>query len=68
MQSSWSSEVVRDSGDFIDKINRIKNIPKDAILVTVDVIGLYLYILYVAGLKALKNALDALDAIPTEKF
>ena len=63
MQSSWS--CIRDSGDFIDKINRIKNISKDAILITVDVIGLYSYILYAAGSKALKNALDALDAIPT---
>ena len=39
MHSSWS--YIRDWGDFIDKINRIKNIPNDAILVTAGVIGLY---------------------------
>ena len=57
MQNSWSHS--RDSGDFIDKIKRIKSIWKDAILVTTDVVGLYLYISHVAGLKALKNALDS---------
>ena len=43
MQSSWS--YIRDSGDFIDEINRIENISKDVILVMADVIGLYLCIL-----------------------
>ena len=37
IQSSWS--YIRDSGNFIDKVNRIKNILKDAILVTADIIG-----------------------------
>ena len=68
MQNSWS--YIRDSGDFIDEIKRIKNIPKDAILVTADLIGLYPCILHVAGLKALKNALDAREnkSIPTENL
>ena len=47
MQNSWS--YIRDSGDFIDKIKRIKNIPKDAILVTADVVGLYPCIPHVTG-------------------
>ena len=68
MQNSWS--YIRDSGDFIDKIKRIKNIPKDAILVTAYVVRLYPCIPHVAGLKALKNALDATEnkSIPTENI
>ena len=67
MQSSGF--YIRHSGDFIDKIKRIQNIPKDAILVSADLIGLYPCITHVAGLKALKNALDAREnkSIPTEK-
>ena len=68
MQNSWS--YIRDSGDFIDKIKRIKNISKDTILVTADVVGLYPCFSHVAGLKALKNALDAREnkSIPTENL
>ena len=68
MQNSWS--YIRDSGDFIDKIKRIKNISKNTILVTADVVGLYPCISHVAGLKALKNALDAREnkSIPTENL
>ena len=68
MRGTWSH--IRNSRDFIDKINRIKSIPKDAILVTADVIGLYSCILHVAGLKALKSALYAKENkfIPTEKL
>ena len=39
MQRSWS--YIKDSGDFIEKIKRISNIPDDAILVTADVVGLH---------------------------
>ena len=39
MQNSWS--YIRDSGYFIDKINVIENIPKNAILVTADVFKSY---------------------------
>ena len=65
-----SCSYIRDSGDFIDTIKRIKNIPRDAILIYVDVIGLYPCIPHVAGLKALKNALDARKnkSIPTENL
>ena len=65
-----TSSHIRNSKDFIDKINRIKSIPKNAILVTADVIGLYSCILHVAGLKVLKSALYARENkfIPTEKL
>ena len=67
MQISWSSS--RDLGDFIDKTNRIKNIPKDAILVNRDMMGLHPCIAHVAGLKAVKNPLDVREnkSIQTEK-
>ena len=56
--------------DFIDKIKRIKNILKDDILVTTNVIGLYPCIPHVAGLKVLENALDAREnkSVPTENI
>ena len=68
IQNSWS--YIRDSGDFIDKINRIENIPEDTTLVTADVIGLSLCIPHFARFTALKDALDARENkyIPTEKL
>ena len=38
MQKGWS--YIKDSGDFIKKINNLDLIPKNAILVTADVVGL----------------------------
>ena len=49
---------IKDSGDFINKIRTIENIPEGAILVTADVVGLYPSIPHEAGLNALKEALD----------
>ena len=56
MQSSQS--YIKDSGDFIKKIKNISTIPKDSILVTADVVGLYPSIPHEAGLKALEKALN----------
>ena len=55
MQSSRS--YIKDSGDFIKKIKNISTIPKDSILVTADVVGLYSSIPHEAGLKTLEKAL-----------
>ena len=52
MQKSWS--YITDSGDFIDKIKCIKNIPENAQLVTADVVGLCPSIPHNAGLKLLR--------------
>ena len=60
-QRSWS--YIKDSGDFIEKIKRISNIPDDAILVTADVVGLYPSIPHELGLKALEEALEKRDSI-----
>ena len=56
MQSSRS--YLKDSGDFIKKIKGIGAIPKDSILVTADVVGLYLNIPHEAGYKALEKLLN----------
>ena len=61
MQKSWS--YIKDSGDFIEKIKRIGNIPEDAILVTADVVGLYPSIPHEFGLKALEKALEKRESI-----
>ena len=57
MQSSRS--YIKDSGDFIKKIKNIGPIPKDSILVTADIVGLYPSIPHEAGLKALAEALNS---------
>ena len=43
MQSSQS--YIKNLGDFIKKIRIIGTIPKDSILITADVVGLYLVFL-----------------------
>ena len=68
MQNIWS--YISDSGDFIDKINRIKNVLKDAPLITADVIRFSHCILHVTGLKTLRNPLDGTEnkSILTKKL
>ena len=61
MQRSWS--YIKDSGDFVERIKRISNIPDDAILVTADVEGLYPSIPHELGLKVLEEALEKRDSI-----
>ena len=52
------NSYIRDSGHFIEKIRNINNLLENAILVTVDVMGLYPSIPYQAGSGALKEALE----------
>ena len=49
---------IKDSGNFKNKIKSLQNILEGAILVTVDVIGLYPSISHKVGLKILREALD----------
>ena len=56
MQEGWS--YIKDTKDFLKKIQNTGKNPQDSILVTADVAGLYLSIPHNAGLKALKDALD----------
>ena len=68
MQKGWS--YIKDSGDFIKKINNLDSIPENAILVTADVVGLYPNIPHKVGLRALREALNKRDekTIPTEEL
>ena len=68
MQSGWS--YIKDSGDFLEKIKNVGNIPENAILVTADVVGLYPNIPHSAGIKALSNMLEAREhkAVSTEEL
>ena len=56
MQKGWS--YIKDSGDFIKRTRNLASIPKNAILITADVVGLYPSIPHEAGLKALRELLD----------
>ena len=61
MQGGWSY-----INDFIKKTKNLGSIPKNAILVTTDVVGLYPSISHEAGLKALREVLDKREhSIPT---
>ena len=61
---------IKESGDFINKLKSLLNIPEGVILVTADVVGLYPSIPHQAGLKALREALDNREnkQIPTENL
>ena len=50
---------IKDSGDFINKIKSIENIPEGSILVTADAVGLYPSIPHEAGLNALRETLES---------
>ena len=47
MQNSWS--YLKDSGDFLKKMKNISSIHEDTILVTADVVSLYLTITHTVG-------------------
>ena len=49
---------VKDTNDFLCKIRELKKVPENAILCTIDVVGLYPSIPHEDGLAVLKSALD----------
>ena len=60
-QDNWS--YIKDPGDFLKKTKYIGKIPKDAILVTADVIGLYPSISHEDVLEALPKSLSERDSV-----
>ena len=57
----WQKKLLRTSKTlttFIQKISELGEIPNDALLCTIDVVGLYPSILHDKGLEALKAALE----------
>ena len=61
---------IKDSGDFINKIKNLQNIPEGAILATANVVRLYSNIPQEAGLNATREALDNREnkLIPTNNL
>ena len=59
---------MRDFQHFLEKTKAIGSVPENAILLTVDLVGLYPNIPHQVRLKALKEALETKDIkkIPTE--
>ena len=55
---------VKDTSDFINKINETKDINKHTILVTLDVKSLYTNILNHEGIEAVKRALNSVSQKP----
>ena len=49
---------VKDTNDFLHKLKDIGTLPQDAILVTIDVVGLYPHIPHNEGLDAIRNVLN----------
>ena len=62
------NSYIQDTGDFLEKLRAIGEIPKGAILVTVDVVGLYPSIPHDEGLRVLRNQYDKFiyKTVPTE--
>ena len=49
---------IQDTKHFINKLKNVSNLPKNSILCTIDVVGLYPNIPHELGLSAMKKALD----------
>ena len=49
---------IKDTNDFLSKLKNIRKLPDDAIMVTIDVVGLYPSIPHEEGLEAMKKALE----------
>ena len=56
MQNGWS--YIRESGDFIEKMKRIRKIPEGSFLITADVVCLYPSIVHNESILVLKQNLE----------
>ena len=59
---------IKDTGDFLEKLKRVGEIPKGTIVVTADVVGLYSSIPHDGGLEVLRKQYDKFKdkIVPTE--
>ena len=62
------NSYIKDTGDFLEKLRALGEIPKGAILVTADIAGLYPSIPHDEGLKVLQNQYHKFidKTVPTE--
>ena len=49
---------IKDTNDFLKKLNELRDLPDDFILCTIDVVGLYPNIPHKEGMEAIRKALD----------
>lgn len=58
---------VKDTNDFLHKLKSMETLPEGAILVSLDVVGLYPHIPHAEGLEAIRHALNEREnqEIPT---
>ena len=49
---------IKDTNDFLKKLNEVQDLPDDFTLCTIDVVGLYPNILHNEGLEAIQKALN----------
>ena len=49
---------MKDTNDFLQKLTSMETFPEGAILVSLDVVGLYPHILHAEGLEAIRLALN----------
>ena len=49
---------IKDTNDFLKKLNELRDLPDEFILCTIDVVGLYPNIPHKEGLEAIRKALD----------
>ena len=56
MQNGWS--YIRESGDFIEKMKRIRKIPEGSFLITADVVCLYPSIVHNESILVLKQNIE----------
>ena len=68
--NDWGKSYKKDSGDFINNIKNLQNIPEGALLARADLVDLYASIPQKAGLNALREALDKRENkhIPTDNL
>ena len=50
---------IKDTNDFLRKLDALSSLPQDSILCTIDVVNLYPNIPHVDDLVAMRKALDA---------
>ena len=61
---------IKDTNDFLKKLNELRDLPDDFILCTIDIVGLYPNISHKEGLEAIRKALDKREdqAISTDSL
>ena len=52
------NSFIKDTNDFLKKLNKLRDLPDDFILCAIDIVGLYPKILHKERLEVIRKALD----------